>query len=50
MRERVELLGGELSLTSSPGQGTTVAVTIPVHRGDATAEPVAQLSRPRSRA
>jgi signal transduction histidine kinase len=56
MRERVELLGGELSLTSAPDQGTTVAVTIPVHRSDVTegaaAPPSArdQSSRPRSRA
>jgi signal transduction histidine kinase len=56
VRERVELLGGELSLTSAPDQGTTVAVTIPVLRSDTTdgadAPPSApaQSSRPRSRA
>ncbi len=32
MRERVELLGGELSLESAPGNGTTVSVTLPVAR------------------
>jgi signal transduction histidine kinase len=32
MRERVELLGGELSLTSAPGLGTTVSATLPVVR------------------
>jgi signal transduction histidine kinase len=30
MRERVELLGGNLRIESSPGQGTTVAVEVPV--------------------
>lgn len=29
MRERVEMLGGAWSLTSSPGQGTTIRVTLP---------------------
>ncbi|MGC9398428.1 MAG: sensor histidine kinase [Anaerolineae bacterium] len=29
IQERVELIGGELTLTSSPGQGTTVHVTAP---------------------
>jgi signal transduction histidine kinase len=29
MRERAELLGGRLELTSSPGRGTTVRLTIP---------------------
>jgi signal transduction histidine kinase len=32
MRERVELLDGDLSLISAPGQGTTVAATLPVIR------------------
>jgi signal transduction histidine kinase len=30
MRERVELLGGELSLTSVRGEGTTVTARLPV--------------------
>ncbi|MDY3551822.1 chemotaxis protein CheB [Gemmata sp. JC717] len=30
MRERVELVGGEMDIESSPGSGTTVAVQIPV--------------------
>jgi signal transduction histidine kinase len=30
MRERVELLGGNLRIESSPGRGTTVAVEVPV--------------------
>gem|GEM_PF-1971530 len=30
MRERAELLGGRLELTSRPGQGTTVAGTLPL--------------------
>jgi two-component system NarL family sensor kinase len=29
MRERAELLGGKLELTSSPGRGTTVRLTVP---------------------
>ncbi len=32
MRERVQLLGGELLLDSAPGQGTTVKASIPVAR------------------
>ncbi len=32
MRERVELLGGELRLDSAPGSGTTVHVSIPAQR------------------
>ncbi len=30
MRERAELLGGRLTLTSRPGRGTVIAVTIPL--------------------
>ena len=30
MRERVEALGGRLAVESAPGQGTTIAVTVPV--------------------
>jgi signal transduction histidine kinase len=33
MRERVEQLGGELLIESEPGEGTTVAVSIPVKTG-----------------
>ena len=29
MRERAELLGGRLELTSAPGRGTTVRLSIP---------------------
>jgi signal transduction histidine kinase len=32
MRERAERLGGELQLHSEPGQGTEVAVTVPLSR------------------
>jgi signal transduction histidine kinase len=32
MRERVELLGGELSLTSAPGAGTTLTARLPAVR------------------
>ena len=63
MRERVELLGGELALTSRVGQGTTVSATLPIARrgaftGETTSPSVAsgpfdrlsQPSSPRSRA
>lgn len=30
MRERVAAVGGELRITSAPGQGTTVCVTLPL--------------------
>jgi signal transduction histidine kinase len=29
MRERVEMLGGELTIESSPGEGTAVNVEVP---------------------
>ena len=44
MRERVELLGGELALTSRAGQGTTVSATLPIARRG----PVAGDARPPS--
>ncbi len=37
MRERVELLGGSFSADSTPGEGTTVQVQIPVIEGEAEA-------------
>jgi two-component system, NarL family, sensor kinase len=30
MRERAELLGGKLQLSSSPGRGTTVRLVLPL--------------------
>jgi signal transduction histidine kinase len=30
MRERAELVGGELELTPAPGRGTTVRLTVPL--------------------
>ncbi|HEV2857810.1 MAG TPA: GAF domain-containing sensor histidine kinase [Solirubrobacterales bacterium] len=32
MRERIELLGGEIEVTSSPGQGTTVSASVPLQQ------------------
>jgi signal transduction histidine kinase len=31
MRERITRLGGDLSITSAPGQGATVRATLPIH-------------------
>jgi signal transduction histidine kinase len=31
MRERVELLGGQFTLSSEPGRGTTIQISIPLH-------------------
>jgi signal transduction histidine kinase len=41
MRERVQAFAGTLTLTSQPGQGTTVQVNIPLE-GPAAAEPPAR--------
>jgi signal transduction histidine kinase len=30
MRERVLMMGGQLSLHSEPGEGTTLSVTVPL--------------------
>ncbi len=50
MQERVELLGGELSVTSSPGEGTTLRATLPARRsardGEGAADRPAILSAP----
>ena len=35
IRERVELAGGELTIESAPGEGTTVRASLPVSRRDA---------------
>jgi signal transduction histidine kinase len=32
IRERVDKLGGALSIDSTPGHGTCVSVTVPAHR------------------
>jgi signal transduction histidine kinase len=39
MRERVELLGGQLELSSVIGEGTTVTATLPVTRRPPSATP-----------
>jgi signal transduction histidine kinase len=31
LRDRVEALGGTMSVASSPGEGTSVTATIPIH-------------------
>ncbi len=33
MRERVEMVGGQFSIESAPGQGTTIRADIPAHNG-----------------
>jgi signal transduction histidine kinase len=35
MRERAELLAGRLEVESTPGEGTTVTVSLPVRRASA---------------
>lgn len=45
MRERVDLLDGELRLDSQPGQGTTVTVMLPVPAGGQLLADEATLSR-----
>ncbi|MCX6950679.1 MAG: ATP-binding protein [Verrucomicrobia bacterium] len=35
MRERVEMVGGTVTIESSPGQGTTVRAEVPFRRGGA---------------
>jgi signal transduction histidine kinase len=36
MRERVALLGGELTVESRPGEGTSVTAVVPVPGGEAS--------------
>jgi two-component system sensor histidine kinase TtrS len=38
MRERVEALHGEFELTSTPGAGTRITVTLPLNKNDRTTE------------
>jgi signal transduction histidine kinase len=37
IRERVDLIGGEVQIDSSPGEGTTIRASLPVSRRDAGA-------------
>jgi signal transduction histidine kinase len=34
MKERVEMVGGQLSIESAPGKGTTVCAEIPLEHGE----------------
>jgi len=34
MADRLEAIGGTITVTSAPGSGTTVLGRIPLHRGD----------------
>ena len=34
MRERVNLVGGELTVTSAPGHGATIRVRVPITQAD----------------
>jgi signal transduction histidine kinase len=38
MQERLEALGGAIQITSAPGQGTALQITLPVHLGEASSE------------
>jgi len=38
MRERTELLSGKLDITSTPGSGTTVSLTIPLRQDEVPVE------------
>jgi signal transduction histidine kinase len=40
MRERAELVGGELELAPAPGQGTVMRLTVPLAGRPAVAPPV----------
>jgi NarL family two-component system sensor histidine kinase YdfH len=37
MRERARLIGGALTVTSAPGEGTEIRLAAPTHKGDHTA-------------
>ena len=41
MQERIELLGGDLVVSSTPSSGTSVAICVPLE--EATPEPVVEL-------
>jgi signal transduction histidine kinase len=43
MRERAELVGGKLAVTSAPGEGTTVTIRVPAnHLGETAAAPLVE--------
>jgi signal transduction histidine kinase len=48
MRERVDLVGGELEVQSSPGQGTVVSARLPVIRADEIVTERVEAERERS--
>lgn len=43
MQERAESLGGELTVDSKPGQGTTIEVSLPLPKSVATRRPAAEI-------
>ena len=46
MRERMALVGGEISIDSAPGEGTTVRATLPSRRREDSGEADDELRRP----
>jgi signal transduction histidine kinase len=44
MRERAELLGGTVEVTSTPGSGTRIRAVLPVTRADAPASQATTLN------
>ncbi len=49
MRERIRLVGGELSVTSAPGQGTKIEASVPVESVTSVLQPVVPVTIGRRR-